>query len=50
MSMLKNEDTYISLKRAAAITAANAATPKSGEILKELAIDLFDKIQVEKRK
>ncbi len=49
MSLVKNEDNYTALKRATAISAANAATLESGEISLELAEDLLDKIQIEKR-
>lgn len=49
MSLLKGEDNYTSLKRAAAISAANTATLESGDIALELAEELLDKIQIEKR-
>lgn len=50
MSFIKGEDIYTSLKRAAATAAANAATLRSGEFSAELAEELFDEIQIERRK
>ena len=49
MSVLKGEDIYTALKRAAAISAANAASLESGDISLELAEELLEKIQIEKR-
>lgn len=49
MSLIKGEDEYTALKRAAAISAANAATLESGDISLELAEELLGKIQIEKR-
>lgn len=49
MSLLKEEDEYTALKRATAISAANAATLESGDISLELAEELLGKIQIEKR-
>lgn len=49
MSLLKGEDNYTALKRAAAISAANTATLESGDIALELAEELLEKIQIEKR-
>ena len=49
MSVLKGEDEYTALKRAVAISAANAASLESGDISLELAEELLEKIQVEKR-
>lgn len=50
MSVIKGEDAQTALRRAAAISAANAATLESGDISLELAEELLDKIQIEKRK
>lgn len=50
MSLLKGEDEYTSVKRAAAIAAANAATLESGDILLELAEELLSKVTVERRR
>lgn len=49
MSLVKEEDNYTALKRATAISAANAATLESGEISLELAEEMLDKIQIEKK-
>lgn len=49
ISVLKGEDEHTVLKRAAAISAANAASLESGDISLELAEDLLEKIQIEKR-
>lgn len=49
ISVLKGEDEYTALKRAAAISAANAVSLESGDISLELAEDLLEKIQIEKR-
>lgn len=49
MSLLKEEDEYTALRRAAAISAANAATLESGDISLELAEELLGKIQIERR-
>lgn len=49
MSVLKGEDEETALKRATAISAANAATLESGDISLELAEELLGKIQLEKR-
>ena len=49
MSVLKGEDVCTALKRAAAISAANAASLESGDISLELAEELLEKIQIEKR-
>ncbi|MGN0331208.1 MAG: 1-phosphofructokinase [Kineothrix sp.] len=49
MSLLKEEDKVTALKRAAAISAANAATLESGDIALELAEELLGRIQVEKK-
>lgn len=50
MSLIKKEDDRTALKRAAAISAANAATLESGDIALELAEELLEKILIEKRK
>lgn len=49
MSLIKGEDVDTALKRAAAISAANAATLVNGDISQELAEELLGKIQVEER-
>ena len=49
MSLLKGEDDYTALKRAAAISAAHTATLESGDISLELAEELLEKVQIEKR-
>ncbi len=49
MSLLKGEDAHTALKWAAAISAANAATLESGDISLELAEELLEKIQIERR-
>ena len=49
MSFVKGEDQYTSVKRAAAVSAANAATLESGDILLELAEDLLEKVVIEVR-
>ena len=49
MSLLKGEDEYTALKRAAAISAAHTATLESGDISLELAEELLEKVQIEKR-
>lgn len=49
MSFVKGEDMYTALKRAAAVAAANAASLESGDISLELAEELLDKVQIEKR-
>ena len=49
MSLLKGEDDYTALKRAAAISAANTATLESGDISLELAEELLEKVQIERR-
>lgn len=49
ISLLKGEDEHTALKRAAAISAANAASLESGDIALELAEELLGKIQIEKR-
>lgn len=49
MSLVKEEDNYTALKRATAISAANAATLESGEISLEIAEELLEKIQIEKK-
>lgn len=50
ISVLKGEDEHTALKRAAAISAANAASLESGDISLELAEELLEKIQIEKRR
>lgn len=49
MSLLKGEDNYTALKRAAAISAANTATLESGDIALELAEDLLERVEIERR-
>ncbi len=49
MSLLKGEDEYTALKRAAAISAAHTATLESGDISLELAEELLEKVQIERR-
>lgn len=49
MSLLKGEDSVTALKRATAISAANTATLESGDIALELAEDLLEKVEIEKR-
>ncbi len=49
ISVRKGEDERTALKRAAAISAANAASLESGDISLELAEELLEKIQIEKR-
>lgn len=49
MSLMKEEDEETALKRAVAISAANAATLESGDIALELAEELLAGIQVESR-
>lgn len=50
MSTIKREDEYTAVKRAAAISAANAATLENGDILLDLAEELLEKVPVEKRR
>lgn len=49
MSYERGEEPVTALKLAAAISAANAATLESGDISQELAEDLLEKIQIEKK-
>ena len=49
ISVLRGEDEHTALKKATAISAANAASLESGDISLELAEELLEKIQVENK-
>lgn len=49
MSLMKDEDEFTAVKRAAAISTANAATLESGDISLELAEELLEKVQIERK-